>query len=99
MTMRRQVVDAVRTFDPTATLEGRSIRLHDGSTLPNERRALQWVVATYQHRARSPRDAALVDPELAGALGQLEAGLGSVEVLEVHPNEEGRDEPASHRRQ
>jgi hypothetical protein len=90
--MRHQVVDAVRTFDPTATLEGRIIRLQDGSTLPNERRALQWVVATYQHRARSPRDAALVDPDLADALGQVEAGLGPVEVLEVQSNEEADHE-------
>jgi hypothetical protein len=85
--MRRQVVDAVRRFDPAATLEGHTIRLADGATLPNETRALQWILATYQGRAPSRRHAAQADPQLAGALGMVERVFGPVEVLEVHPNE------------
>lgn len=87
--MRRQVLDAVRRFDPGAQLEGPAIRLSDATVLPNETRALQWIITTYQARARSPREAAEVDPELRDALDALEHRFGPVQVVEVRPNKAG----------
>lgn len=85
--VRRKILDAVRQFDRGAALEGRVIRLTDGATLPNERRALRWILASYQtYHARTRREAAQVDPELAQALDVLEREFGSVTVLEVRPN-------------
>lgn len=85
--VRARVLDGVRHFDPGAHLEGRTIRLGDGTTLPNERRALQWIVDTYQARTRTPRQAATLDPDLDAALAVVERDLGPVEVLEVWPDE------------
>ena len=85
--MRPKVLAAVRTFDACARPEAGGIRLSDGTTLPNERRALEWVVATFQ--ARTPRKQAMADPQLAMALLQLERGLGPVQVVHVQPNQKG----------
>ena len=83
--MRAKVLTAVRTFDACARFEAGGIRLSDGTTLPNERRALQWIVDTYQER--TPRKQAMADPQLALALIQLERTMGPVRVLHVQPNQ------------
>lgn len=86
-TIRREILDAVRRFDIGAVLEGHVIRLTGGATLPNNQRALQWIVATYRARTRTPREAALTDPQLGVALERVEAAFGPVQVLEISPRE------------